>query len=947
MADPVFGTLRLLVLPAGWLGCYALCRQLAARRRIDADWRLAIVLASVLWGALLAFVTELCSLVHALNRTSLTLIWLFLTAGLFWRVRSRRLAFGVDAKPPPEPGEKAAPPPDPDARTWLAGAALLLILLGAVALATPSTGWDSLTYHLPRVMHWIQNESVAHFPTSNTREIESAPWPAFAVAQTVLLCGSDRWANLVQWLALVFLAVATSLVAGRLGDLARSGGGAAADGAPAARPRTGTGRLAALTALLVVTLPGGALQAVTTYTDLVVSAWLLAAITLGLELVRDPGNRLYAWGLGGAVALGLLSKVTMVFYAAPFLALLVVWLWLRPGSRRRLPALALVVVGSTLALNLPHWARNHAVFGSPLGSDYMFRLQRNARLSLGGTASNAIRNVALHTATGVEPLTRTLNQGLLALHRLTGRDPSDPDLTFGSVKFQPAAGFPLADDHTGNPYHLALILGAVGTWLARKGTGRGWLLGYVGAAAAGALLFCACLRWQPWHTRLHLPWFFALLPVAAVVMVERWPRWLTRGIATGLFALALGCVLLNRSRPLLPPHFLRQPREQQYSLAVPRGYPDLVQLADDIVCSGAGGVGLVLRHDFRQDRDDLEYPYWVLLRNRGFGGRLDHVSVTNQTASLVGEPLRPDVVISKLDTPPKGLTATHPYRVDYSDNLVLYETQDASRWCRVLTLPPQGGPPREIPREAGTVAPTDGRFRLLARGGRPGWLHLSGCPRADPGQPMRHAQLYARTAAGLLLSQPNEGIPFAVDLPLPGGATAVTLALVDEGELLVTNLVLGEVQWSWRADNGPLPWARITRVSDPNASRPPPPGRSLFRVSAAQTEVHLEAGMDGTVELWLDVVFEAPVPPTEPVTLLTSVAGGPPERQSIPPGLNCLSLPVKAGTNTLSLRCEGGPPGSAAATIGLVVRSADLRFVADLSLDGPGAPQPPRPPVAE
>jgi 4-amino-4-deoxy-L-arabinose transferase-like glycosyltransferase len=933
MGEVAFGLMRLLLLPASWLGCYALCRKLAAQRRIDADRRVAIVLASVLWGALLALITELCSLGHALNATSLTLIWLFITVVLFWWARPLPSADGAAADPAQEPPEALPPPPNEETRTLLAGTVLILGLLAVVALTTPSTGWDSLTYHLPRVMHWIQNESVAHFATSNTREIESAPWPGFAVTHTLLLYGNDRFANLVQWLALVFLAVTATLAARQLAGLIRRREADAAEGAPVAR-RDENRRLAAVTALRVVTVPAGALQAVTTYTDLVVSGWLLGAITLGLALIRDPGNRVYAWGVGGAVALGLLSKVTMFFYALPFLAWLAVVLLIRSNARRRLPSLALALIVSSLALNLPHWARNYAVFGSPLGSDYMFRLQRNAHLSWNVTASNAIRNGVLHTATGIEPLTRAINQGLLFLHSLTGRDLEDPETTFGSVKFYPAAGFPIADNQTGNPYHLALILAALGTLLVKRRPGRWKLLWYIAAVAAGFLAFCVYLRWQPWHTRLHLPWFFVLLPAAAVVVVPLWSRWLVRTLMAGLFALALACVLFNRSRPLLPGDFLFQSREQQYFLEAAQGYPLVAQLADDIQASGAQRIGLVLRHDFRESMDDREYPYWLLPRNRGFRGRVEHVHVTNETRLLMPRAGLADVIVSTLDVPPDGLTATHPHKVEYSQNLVLHETEEASYWCRLTTLSLRGETPREIPHEQQSVSMSSGRFNFTARAGRPGVLHLTGWPREIHGQPLRNTQLYVKSFAGCVVLQPNEGSPFAVELPLPAGSTAVTLALLGDDNTALTNIELRGLQWAWRAENRPLPWARITQVTDPSAAEPAPPGTTFFRVSADETKLLLTAGMDGTVELWLEVALESPVQPTYPVTLLMSVAEGTTERYPIQAGLNRTSIPVQAGPNIVSLRCETDRTVSDAAKARLVVRTAELRFAGSIDLQG-------------
>ena len=78
---------------------------------------------------------------------------------------------------------------------------LQALVLGVIAVITPTTNWDSLTYHLPRVMHWIQQQSVEHYPADNTCQLEFGPWAAFVVTNLHLLEGNDQWDNLVQWFA--------------------------------------------------------------------------------------------------------------------------------------------------------------------------------------------------------------------------------------------------------------------------------------------------------------------------------------------------------------------------------------------------------------------------------------------------------------------------------------------------------------------------------------------------------------------------------------------------------------------------------------------------------------------------------------------------------------------------------------------------------------------------
>ena len=82
--------------------------------------------------------------------------------------------------------------------------------------------WDALSYHVPRFLYWIQYGSIEHFPTPNARLLFMAPWPAFVQMQIYLLAGSDRLANILQWLSLGGCVVAAAATARALGAQLRS-----------------------------------------------------------------------------------------------------------------------------------------------------------------------------------------------------------------------------------------------------------------------------------------------------------------------------------------------------------------------------------------------------------------------------------------------------------------------------------------------------------------------------------------------------------------------------------------------------------------------------------------------------------------------------------------------------------------------------------------------------
>jgi len=215
----IIHTLALLPMALAWLMVYGLARWLAMNRQIDDDRRLSFILTCVSWGAIISGITELLSPGRQLTAPVALLTWVGLDValGCVWL----RLAGGGKPVIDSIRGELrhvrslirasvAWPAPH---RLMLAVIVLFSVLLGAIALLTPSTNWDSLTYHLPRVMHWIQNRSVEHYPTGCISQLQMGPWAAFVQTHLMLFWGTDRFANLVQWFAMIGCISAATLIA--------------------------------------------------------------------------------------------------------------------------------------------------------------------------------------------------------------------------------------------------------------------------------------------------------------------------------------------------------------------------------------------------------------------------------------------------------------------------------------------------------------------------------------------------------------------------------------------------------------------------------------------------------------------------------------------------------------------------------------------------------------
>jgi hypothetical protein len=293
-----------------------------------------------------------------------------------------------------------------------------------------------------------------------------------------------------------------------------------------------------------------------------------------------------------------------------------------------------------MMLNVPHWARNIDTFGSPLGpgnlgsADGIKDQLTNEAISPGILLSNVVRNLSLHAGTRFRRVNVALENTILQGHTWLGLSVNDPRTTriYGKSHFE-IGGTPADPDQTGNPFHLALILlttacVAISPALRR----RQHLVRLSVALAIAFLLFCLTLKWQPWHSRLHLPLFVLASPLVGVTWGSVSGRMWVATILLG--ACAIPPLLHNRLAPLTGPHtILNTPRLHQQFASFGGGgnrrehaYIAAAQALGRQKCSD---VGLILGWD------DWEHPLWILISEATRrAARINHVAVVNRSAAL-------------------------------------------------------------------------------------------------------------------------------------------------------------------------------------------------------------------------------------------------------------------------------------------------------------------------
>lgn len=578
------------------------------------NWCDSLILAITYWGILLTAITEFLSIFKLI-----TFGWILVTWGLIC-ITLIYIYFRLNHQIIPNPEQRNSSQINKNTKVkplinlLLYGIGFVVATVGLIAIIAPPNNWDSMDYHMSRVAYWIQNHTLAHYPTSYTPQLYQNPWSEFVILHFQILSGGDYFANLVQWFSMIGCIIGVSLIAKQLGaDL----------------------RGQVFSAVVTATIPMGILQASSTQNDYVAAFWLVCLAYYLLTTIQAGKSDIWtnSFNIGSSTGLAILSKGTAYFYVFPFLIWFGFYLVKRLRWRAWKPAL---IVGSiSLLLNISHYLRNYNLFVSPLGEASGYR---NEILGVNILISNILRNIALHIGTPIGFWNGKANRLIQLIHTFIGVDYNDPRITFSQTFFVPGGwstiGITGNENSAGNLLHLALILICIIIFISRKSLRKkSYIFAYLIATVSTFLIFCYLLKWQAWNSRLHLPLFVLMSPFVGVVLSKLKQQKIAIFIVTFLLISSLPWVFFNRYRPIIDSNNIFQtPRIEQYFSNRPflKGtYTGAVEFLNSKKCSNVG---------LSMGNDPWEYPLWVLLQqNNQKLLKIQHINVNNISANLEKE----------------------------------------------------------------------------------------------------------------------------------------------------------------------------------------------------------------------------------------------------------------------------------------------------------------------
>lgn len=604
--------------------CISICQK-SSRKQND---RTLSVLYSISINTLIILTgNELLSLFHAINYISLTVLWITVNLILLFiivlTVKKHEISFSSIK-------ELFMPP---KIFFNIIDIIVLIVCCTAVYMAarTVPYNWDSMTYHLTRITHWVQNGSIAHYVCHDISQISGPPLAEFVNLHVYVLSGcNDYFVDFLQtfsYLIIVFLVYKIS-------------------------ERIGCNRFfSSLAALVFATSPIVFGEALSTQVDMYSALWLMVFVYIILYFTDINHN--LQWNidmvcklilLGTSAGLAYLAKPSVCIAAFIFAAWLLI-ICIRRKDKISIIAKSIILAAITaLIVALPEMVRNiitfHGISSSETSTGFLVP-SYDVRYLFVNLVQNVTFNLVPNDYLNIEDIV------IKSISKIANILYAGSDVPGSLSKFA-LIGFSMNHDIAINPTLIWLmiiaILCGVVTVISRCFTNKHktehkfpW--GYSIAGITSMLVFCSVVQWYKFITRYEIGYLALLSPAVMLVLqyVLSHRKYFTYAFA-GIIVLA-SIITFGKSIQYHKGFFaLEGKRIEQYFAVRAYYYEPYREVADNIIAKQYKDIG------FFCGVDSYEYPLWKMLENSM--SRFEHIGVTNETIIYDDENFLPECIIA-------------------------------------------------------------------------------------------------------------------------------------------------------------------------------------------------------------------------------------------------------------------------------------------------------------
>lgn len=229
--------------------------------------------------------------------------------------------------------------------------ALIMIVMLGISFITTSANWDSMCYHMPRVMYWIQNQSIDYYATSATRQAYSPPYSEYMIMHIALILGTSIHSCIMNGISYLLSAIVVYKMCRKLEvDIRHS----------------------LVAVALFMMMPPAIAESMTTQSDMCSALTLLLAVYYLIDFLKmehilvNTNTILAAVKFGGCVILCYLAKSNVLINLVIIVLLVAIVRLIKKDKIKNLLIIVCSGAGTAILLWIPSLIRSLRVYHSIL-----------------------------------------------------------------------------------------------------------------------------------------------------------------------------------------------------------------------------------------------------------------------------------------------------------------------------------------------------------------------------------------------------------------------------------------------------------------------------------------------------------------------------------------------------------------------------------------------------
>ncbi len=508
---------------------------------------------------------------------------------------------------------------------------VVIITALVFAVMTVPYNWDSMSYHMSRVIHWTQEKSIAHYACHDISQISDPYLAEFICTHIYILSGkTDYFVNLLQTESFIVTAIAVYGISKKIGcgKLFRS-----------------------LAVLLYVTTPIVFAESLTTQVDVFAGMWLVMFAYVALDFTnKDRELNLSKENIFRLLLMGLMAGFSYDAKASASVGIAVFAIWILVCCIRKkdkiykiFTSVIMVAVPAVLVM-LPEILRNFATFNAMAAEESSTQFVIPS-FDPRYVVLNCLENIGFNLP-NVYFEVRGIGDKIIRhlVKRFFGSDDTPEglfDFSFTDNLFN------MSHDSAVNPIVMWLMLFTICAGLILwcihkvrkiKENSEVWEAQYVGVSIIATLLFLVIARWYAFITRYECGYFAILLPGEMLLLQMAFAN---KKVLVNAITGILVFVSLSSYQQLFVYHkayALNNKDRYRAYFQVRDLYDTYEQITSVIKTGGYKQVGFIC------GPDSYEYPFWKMIEDNV--DRVEHACVVNETQIYDDGSFIPECIVS-------------------------------------------------------------------------------------------------------------------------------------------------------------------------------------------------------------------------------------------------------------------------------------------------------------